>query len=157
MWTLILVTLVVSGASTGGVGTTTSFLDFPDEANVEPPRAPSRLEPIRLRLAWDRALTLHRRSTALLLDALRADARKAEDAPLGGATSCNGNGVARAGGDEGAGVAELEDAEAATKRLRHRVPEGCVLGYEWQSLTLRRPSRVTRDCPSSEILRQEAA
>ena len=32
MWTLILVTLVVSGASTGGVGTTTSFLDFPDEA-----------------------------------------------------------------------------------------------------------------------------
>jgi hypothetical protein len=31
MWTLILVTLIVSGASTGGVGTTTSFLDFPDE------------------------------------------------------------------------------------------------------------------------------
>jgi hypothetical protein len=32
MWTLILVTFIVSGAATGGVGTTTSFLDFPDEA-----------------------------------------------------------------------------------------------------------------------------
>jgi hypothetical protein len=32
MWTLILVTLIVSGATTGGVGTTTSFLDFSDEA-----------------------------------------------------------------------------------------------------------------------------
>ena len=32
MWTLILVTFIVSGASTGGVGTTTSSLDFPDEA-----------------------------------------------------------------------------------------------------------------------------
>jgi hypothetical protein len=32
MWTLILVTFIVSGTSTGGVGTTTSFLDFPDEA-----------------------------------------------------------------------------------------------------------------------------
>jgi hypothetical protein len=32
MWTLILVTLVVSGASTGGVSTSTSFLDFSDEA-----------------------------------------------------------------------------------------------------------------------------
>ena len=31
MWTLILVTLVVSGASIGGVSTTTSFLDFQDE------------------------------------------------------------------------------------------------------------------------------
>jgi hypothetical protein len=30
MWTLILVTLLVSGASTGGVGTATAFLDFPD-------------------------------------------------------------------------------------------------------------------------------
>jgi hypothetical protein len=32
MWTLILVTLLVSGASNGGVATTTSFLDFPNEA-----------------------------------------------------------------------------------------------------------------------------
>ena len=32
MWTLILVTFIVSGASTGGVATATSFLDFPDEA-----------------------------------------------------------------------------------------------------------------------------
>ena len=32
MWTLILVTFVVSGTSTGGVGTTTAFLDFPSEA-----------------------------------------------------------------------------------------------------------------------------
>jgi hypothetical protein len=32
MWTLILVTLVVNGAVTGGVGVTTAFLDFPDEA-----------------------------------------------------------------------------------------------------------------------------
>jgi hypothetical protein len=31
MWTLILVTFVVSGTSTGGVGTTTAFLDFPSE------------------------------------------------------------------------------------------------------------------------------
>ena len=30
--TLILVTFVVSGTSTGGVGTTTAFLDFPSEA-----------------------------------------------------------------------------------------------------------------------------
>ncbi len=32
MWTLILVTFIVSGASTGGVSTATAFLDFPDEA-----------------------------------------------------------------------------------------------------------------------------
>jgi hypothetical protein len=32
MWTLVLVILVVSGASNGGVATTTSFLDFPNEA-----------------------------------------------------------------------------------------------------------------------------
>jgi len=32
MWTLIMVTMIVSGAATGGVATTTSFLDFPDEA-----------------------------------------------------------------------------------------------------------------------------
>ena len=32
MWTLILVTFLASGASIGGVGTTTSFLDFPNEA-----------------------------------------------------------------------------------------------------------------------------
>jgi hypothetical protein len=32
MWTLILITFVVSGASTGGVATATAFLDFPDEA-----------------------------------------------------------------------------------------------------------------------------
>jgi hypothetical protein len=31
MWTLVLVTFVVSGASTGGVGTSTAFLDFPNE------------------------------------------------------------------------------------------------------------------------------
>ena len=35
MWTLILVTLVVSGAPTGGVGTTTTFLDFRDEASCQ--------------------------------------------------------------------------------------------------------------------------
>ena len=32
MWTLILVAFVASGASVGGVATTTSFLDFPNEA-----------------------------------------------------------------------------------------------------------------------------
>jgi hypothetical protein len=32
MWTLVLMTFLVSGASTGGVGSTTSFLDFPNEA-----------------------------------------------------------------------------------------------------------------------------
>ena len=31
MWTLILVTFLVSGASTGGVATSTAFLDFPTE------------------------------------------------------------------------------------------------------------------------------
>jgi hypothetical protein len=35
MWTLILVTFVVSGISTGGVGTTTAFLDFPSEAKCQ--------------------------------------------------------------------------------------------------------------------------
>jgi hypothetical protein len=32
MWTLILVTFLASGASSGGVGSTTSILDFPSEA-----------------------------------------------------------------------------------------------------------------------------
>jgi hypothetical protein len=32
MWTLILVIFLVSGSSNGGVGTATSFLDFPNEA-----------------------------------------------------------------------------------------------------------------------------
>jgi hypothetical protein len=32
MWTLILITFLASGASSGGVGTTTSFLDFASEA-----------------------------------------------------------------------------------------------------------------------------
>jgi hypothetical protein len=32
MWTLMLVIFVASGAATGGVGATTTFLDFPDEA-----------------------------------------------------------------------------------------------------------------------------
>ena len=32
MHTLIIVTFLASGASVGGVGTTTSFLDFPSEA-----------------------------------------------------------------------------------------------------------------------------
>jgi hypothetical protein len=32
MWTLILVTLIINGAVTGGVGVTTAFLDFSDEA-----------------------------------------------------------------------------------------------------------------------------
>jgi hypothetical protein len=32
MWTLILMTFIVSGAATGGVGATTTFIDFPDEA-----------------------------------------------------------------------------------------------------------------------------
>jgi hypothetical protein len=35
MWTLILVTFVVSGISTGGVGTTTAFLDFPSDAKCQ--------------------------------------------------------------------------------------------------------------------------
>lgn len=30
MWTLILIIIVASGAATGGVGTTTSFLEFSD-------------------------------------------------------------------------------------------------------------------------------
>jgi hypothetical protein len=32
MWTLVLVIFLVSGSSNGGVGTATSFLDFPNEA-----------------------------------------------------------------------------------------------------------------------------
>jgi hypothetical protein len=32
MWTLIIVTFLASGASVGGVGTATSFLDFANEA-----------------------------------------------------------------------------------------------------------------------------
>ena len=32
MWTLILITFLASGTSIGGVGTTTSFLDFASEA-----------------------------------------------------------------------------------------------------------------------------
>ena len=32
MWTLILVIFIASGAATGGVAATTSFLDFQDEA-----------------------------------------------------------------------------------------------------------------------------
>jgi len=32
MWTLILIITVVSGAATGGVATSTAFLDFSDEA-----------------------------------------------------------------------------------------------------------------------------
>jgi hypothetical protein len=32
MWTLILVIFLVSGSSNGGMGTATSFLDFPNEA-----------------------------------------------------------------------------------------------------------------------------
>ena len=32
MWTLVVIVLIVSGAATGGVATTTAFLDFPDEA-----------------------------------------------------------------------------------------------------------------------------
>lgn len=32
MWTLVLVIIMASGAATGGVSATTSFLDFPDEA-----------------------------------------------------------------------------------------------------------------------------
>ena len=35
MWTLVLITLIVSGASTGGVGTTASFLDFPTQAKCK--------------------------------------------------------------------------------------------------------------------------
>ena len=35
MWTLILVTFVVSGISTGSVGTTTAFLDFPSAAKCQ--------------------------------------------------------------------------------------------------------------------------
>jgi hypothetical protein len=32
MWTLVLLTVVINGAVTGGVAATTAFLDFPDEA-----------------------------------------------------------------------------------------------------------------------------
>jgi len=32
MWTLVLITLLVSGSSNGGVATTTSFIDFQEEA-----------------------------------------------------------------------------------------------------------------------------
>jgi hypothetical protein len=35
MWTLVLVVFVVSGASTGGVGASTAFLDFPSEAKCQ--------------------------------------------------------------------------------------------------------------------------
>ena len=35
MWTLVLITFIVSGASTGGVATTTSFLDFPNQAKCK--------------------------------------------------------------------------------------------------------------------------
>ena len=35
MWTLIVVTVVASGAAIGGVATSTSFLDFQDEAKCQ--------------------------------------------------------------------------------------------------------------------------
>jgi hypothetical protein len=35
MWTLILVTVVLSGSVTGGVATSTSFLDFDNEAKCQ--------------------------------------------------------------------------------------------------------------------------
>jgi hypothetical protein len=35
MWTLILVTFVVSGAATGGVATSTWSVDFPNEAKCQ--------------------------------------------------------------------------------------------------------------------------
>jgi hypothetical protein len=35
MWTLILVTFVVSGAATGGVAANTSLVDFHDEAKCQ--------------------------------------------------------------------------------------------------------------------------
>ncbi|MET4387660.1 hypothetical protein ABIB73_003417 [Bradyrhizobium sp. F1.4.3] len=35
MWTLILVVIVAANANTGGVSTSTTFLDFPDQAKCE--------------------------------------------------------------------------------------------------------------------------
>ncbi len=35
MWTLILVTIVLSGSVTGGAATSTAFLDFADEAKCQ--------------------------------------------------------------------------------------------------------------------------
>jgi hypothetical protein len=35
MWTLILVVIVAANANTGGVSTSTSFLDFPDKTKCD--------------------------------------------------------------------------------------------------------------------------
>jgi hypothetical protein len=35
MWTLILVVIVAANANTGGVSTSTTFLDFPDQAKCQ--------------------------------------------------------------------------------------------------------------------------
>jgi hypothetical protein len=35
MWTLILVVVVAANANTGGVSTSTTFLDFPDQAKCQ--------------------------------------------------------------------------------------------------------------------------
>jgi hypothetical protein len=74
MWTLILVTFVVSGAATGGVGTSTSFIDFPDEAKCRA-AADAMAETNQVSLGkWERVpISLRRRSTASSPNALRAD------------------------------------------------------------------------------------
>jgi hypothetical protein len=48
MWTLVLVIFLVSGSSNGGVGTATSFLDFPNEPQGRC-RSPPRVYPNELR------------------------------------------------------------------------------------------------------------
>ena len=74
MWTLIVVTLVVSGASIGGVSTTTSFLDFQDEAKCRTAAdAVAEAGQVRIGEVGSHPNSLHRRFIASLLNALRAD------------------------------------------------------------------------------------
>ena len=67
-------TFIASGAATGGVGATTSFLDFPDEAKCRTAAdvlaGPNQ---VTLGQGTTRPISLHRRPTASSLTASSAD------------------------------------------------------------------------------------
>jgi hypothetical protein len=74
MWTLILVTFIVSGASTGGVGTARAFLDFPDEAKCRTAaETMSRTDHVTVGPVGPHPNISPSAIYALLLGALRAD------------------------------------------------------------------------------------
>ena len=74
MWTLILVIFLVSGSSNGGVGTATSFLDFPNEAKCRTAADVMGATQQVTLAPPERILRFPRRpSIALLLNASNAD------------------------------------------------------------------------------------